>query len=145
ATNHPRQPFQTTAAWDESNTDLGLAEHRALPAGKAHVAGQHELVADPTRAAAYLGDAHDGRGRQAQHQFSPKVEHLWPLGRLSYVEMGDEKFGISRLEHYDPYGRVRLDILQQICEFDDRVGKEHIDRRIVENDSPQPGITSLDV
>jgi hypothetical protein len=81
-----------------------------LPAGEAHVAGQHELVTDAARAAANLGDAHDWRGREAQHKVAPKAQRLWPFNRLGYVEMGDEKIGIRRLEHYDLHGRVRLEV-----------------------------------
>ena len=33
-----------------------------MPAGEAHVAGQHELITDAARPAANLGDAHDWRG-----------------------------------------------------------------------------------
>jgi hypothetical protein len=79
-----------------------------LPAGEAHVAGEHELVTDAARAAANLRDAHDWRGRQAQHKVAPKAQCLWPFSRLGYVEMGDEKIGIRRLEHHSLYGRVGL-------------------------------------
>src|SRR5207344_3097781 len=98
-----------SAARDQSHADLRLAEQGALPAGEAHVAGQHELVTDAARAAANLGDAHDWRRREAQHKVAPEGQHLWPFSCLGYVEMGDEKIGIRRLEHYDLHGWVRLE------------------------------------
>src|SRR6202045_3994362 len=110
AADQTREPFQRSAARDQSDADLGVAEQGALPAGETHVAGQHELVTDAARAAANLGDAHDWRGREAQHKFAPKAQRLWPFSGLGYVEMGDEKIGIRRLKHYDLQGRVRLDI-----------------------------------
>src|SRR5262249_11171015 len=36
------EPLQSSAARDQSDADLGVAEQGALPAGEAHVAGQHE-------------------------------------------------------------------------------------------------------
>jgi hypothetical protein len=81
-----------------------------VPAGEAHVAGQRELVTDAARAAANLGDAHDWRAREAHHKVAPKAQHTWPFSRLRYVEMGDEKIRIRRLEHYDLHGRVRLEV-----------------------------------
>ncbi len=44
AADQTREPFQRSAARDQSDADLGVAEQSALPAGEAHVAGQHELV-----------------------------------------------------------------------------------------------------
>jgi hypothetical protein len=72
--------------------------------------GQYELVPDAARTAANLGDAHDWRGREAQHKVAPKTQHLWPFSCLAYVEMGDEKIGIRRLKHNDLHGRVRLEV-----------------------------------
>src|SRR6202522_3258368 len=94
ASDNAREPFQRSAARDQSDTDLGVAEQGTLPAGEAHVAGQHELVPDAARAAANLGDAHDWRGREAQHKIAPKAQRLCPFSCLGYVEMGDEKIGI---------------------------------------------------
>ena len=34
----------------------------------------------------------------------------WPFSRPGYIEMGDENSGIRRLEHYDLYGWVRLQV-----------------------------------
>ena len=45
---------ERSASRDQSDADLGLAEQGALPAGEAHVAGQHELVPNAARAAANL-------------------------------------------------------------------------------------------
>jgi hypothetical protein len=95
---------------ETARQSLGLAEHGALPAGEAHVAGQHELVTDAARAAANLGDAYDWRGREAQHKIAPKAERLRPFGCLGHVEMGNEKIGIRRLEHNDLHGRVRFEL-----------------------------------
>jgi hypothetical protein len=81
-----------------------------LPAGEAHVAGQHELITDAACTPANLGDAHDWRGRETQHKVAPKAQHLWLFSCLGYVEMGDEKIGIRRLDHYDLHGRVRLEV-----------------------------------
>src|SRR4029077_10158660 len=47
------------------------------------------------RAAANLGDAHDWRGREAQHKVAPKAQHLWSFSCLGYVEMCDEKSGFA--------------------------------------------------
>jgi len=33
------------------------------------------------------------------NKVAPKAQHLWPFSCLGYVEMGDEKIGIRRLEH----------------------------------------------
>ena len=49
AADHARQPFQRSAGPDQSAADLGVAEYGALPGSKAHVSGQHELVADAAR------------------------------------------------------------------------------------------------
>src|SRR5579863_3944203 len=68
-----REPFQSSAAWNQSDSNLGVAEQGALPTGEAHVAGQYELVADAARATANLGDAHDWRGRETQYKFAPKT------------------------------------------------------------------------
>ena len=95
---------------DQSDADLWIAEYGVLPAGKTHVAGKHELVAYATRAATNLGDAHDRRGRKAQHEVAPKAQHLWSFSRLGYVEMGNIKVGIRRLEYYDLHRRVRLEV-----------------------------------
>src|SRR5580692_4471013 len=122
AADQAREPFQRAAARDQSDADLGVAEQGALPAGEAHVAGQHELVADAARAAANLGDAHDWRGRETQNKVAPKVQPPWPFSRLGYVEMGDEKIGIRRLEHHDLRGRVRLEINHQLPQFNNRCG-----------------------
>src|SRR5580698_9092853 len=86
AADQTREPFQRSAARDQSDADFGVAEEGGLPAGEAHVAGQHEFVTDAARAAANLGDAHDWRGRETQHKLAPKVQHLWLFSRLGYVE-----------------------------------------------------------
>src|SRR6516165_11013348 len=101
------------------DADLGVAEQSTLPAGEAHVAGQHELVTGAARAAANFGDAHDWYGRKAQHKVAPKIQHLWPFSCLGYVEMGDEEIGIRRLEHSNLHGRVRLEVPHQRSQFDD--------------------------
>src|SRR5579862_2793278 len=54
AANQAREPFQSSAARNQSNANLGVAEQGVLPAGEAHIAGQHELVADAARATANL-------------------------------------------------------------------------------------------
>src|SRR5579863_7952803 len=108
AADQTREPFHRSTARDESDADLGVAEQGALPAGEAHVASQHKLVPDAARAAANLGDAHDWRRREAKHKVAPKAQHLWPFSCLGYVEMGHEKIGIRRLEHYHLHRRVRL-------------------------------------
>jgi signal transduction histidine kinase len=87
------EPFQSSAARDQTDADLGVAEQGVLPAGEAHVASQHELVTDATRAAANLRDAHDWRGRKAQNKVAPKAQRLWPFSCFGYVEMGDKKLG----------------------------------------------------
>src|SRR5579863_10318245 len=92
-----------------SDADLGIAEQRALPAGEAHVAGQHKLVADAARATANLGDAHDRRGREAQYKVAPKAQHLRPFSCLGYVEISNEEVGVRRLEHDDLHRMGRLD------------------------------------
>src|SRR4249920_3368025 len=43
-----------------------------------------------TNSTANLSDAHDWRGREAQHEVAPKAQRLWPFSCLGYVEMGDE-------------------------------------------------------
>src|ERR1700731_2080851 len=113
AADQSREPFQRSAARDQSDAYLGVAEYGPLPAGEAHVAGQHELVTDAACAAANLGDAHDWRGREAQHKVAPKAQHLWPFSCLGYVEMGDEKIGIRRLERYGLHGWVSLEVGHQ--------------------------------
>src|SRR5580704_2417305 len=138
AADQAREPFQRSAARDQPNADLGVAKYGALPAGEAHIAGQHELVTDAARAAANLGDAHDWCGRQAQNKVAPKAQHFWPFNCLAYVEMGDEKIGICRLEHYDLHGRVGLDVGHQRSQFHDRCGNKHVDRRVAEGDRPPP-------
>ena len=60
-------------------------------------------------AAANFGKAHHWRGRQAQSKVVP-AQHLRPFSCLGYVEMGDEKIGIRRLEHHDLHGRVRREV-----------------------------------
>src|SRR5579864_872778 len=50
AADQTREPFERPATRDQSDADLGLAEQGALPAGEAHIAGQHELVTDAPRA-----------------------------------------------------------------------------------------------
>src|ERR1700726_5296320 len=50
--------------------------------------------------------------------------------------MGDEKIGIRRLEHYDLHGRVCFEVGDERSQFDDRCGKKHVDRRVVEGDRP---------
>jgi hypothetical protein len=82
-----------------------------LTAGEAHVAGQHELVSDAARAAANLRDTHDWRGPKTQHEVAPKAQRLWSFNCLGYVELGDEKIGIRRLEHYHLHGRVRIEAI----------------------------------
>jgi hypothetical protein len=62
------------------------------------------------RITANLNDAHDRRGREAQHKVAPKAQHLRPFSRLGHVEMGDEKIRVRRLEHADLDGRVRLKV-----------------------------------
>src|SRR5208282_952117 len=136
AADQTREPFQRSAARDQSDADLGVAEQGALPAGEAHVAGQHELVTDSARATANLGDAYDWRGREAQHEVAPKAQHPWLFSCLGYVEMGDEKIGIRRLKHYDLHGRVRLEVGHQRSQFNDRCGNKHVDRRVAEGDCP---------
>src|SRR5579872_3332241 len=120
AADQTRKPFHRSAAWDQSDADLGVAEQGALLAGEAHVAGKYELVSDAARAAANLGDAHHWRGREAQHRFAPKAQHLRTFSCFGYVEMGDEKIGIRRLKHNDLHGRVRLEVGHQRFQFDDR-------------------------
>ena len=94
AADQAREPFQRSAARDQSDADLGVAEEGALPAGEAHVAGQHELVTDAARAAANIGDAHDWRGREARAQSPLAVQgglsDFWAFRRYFFVEMRDE-------------------------------------------------------
>src|SRR5262249_35517667 len=61
------------------------------------------------------------------HKVAPKAQNLWPFSCLGYVEMGDEKIGIRRLEHDDLHGRVRLEVGHQRTQFDDRCGNKHVD------------------
>src|SRR5271168_2866720 len=84
AADQTREPLQSSAARHQSDTDLGVAEQGALPAGEAHVAGQHELVPDAARAAANLGDAHHWRGRETQHKVAPQAQRLWTFNSLGY-------------------------------------------------------------
>src|SRR5262249_19699407 len=94
AADQSRKPFQRSAARDQSDAHLRIAEYGVLPAGKPRIAGQYELVTDAARAAANLGDADDRRGRESQHKLAPKAQHLWPFSRLGHVEMRDIKIGI---------------------------------------------------
>src|SRR5580693_4514608 len=144
APDQTREPLQRSAARDQSDADLGVAKYGAFPAGEAHVAGQHELVTDAARAAAYLGDAHDWRGGEAQHKVAPKAQHLRPFRCSGYIEMGDEKIGIRRLEYYDLHGRVRLEIGHQRSQLDDRSGVKNIDRRVVEGNRPAARTSAID-
>jgi hypothetical protein len=103
---------------------------------QAHVAGQRELVADAARPAANPGDAHNRRGREAQHKVAPKTQHLRPFSCPGYVEMGDEEIGVRRLEHYNFHGRVRLEVGHQREQFEDGCRNKHVDRWVAEGDRP---------
>jgi len=83
------------AAWNESDADLWLTEQGALPAGEAHIAGQHQLVTDAARAAANFRDAHDWRGREAQYKIAPKAQRFWPFGRLATSRWATKKSGFA--------------------------------------------------
>ena len=82
-----------------------------MPAGEAHVAGQHELVTDAARAAANLGDAHDWRGQDAQHKVAPKAQRT--SGRSAALDASRwamKKSGFVDWKHYDLHGRVPLEL-----------------------------------
>src|SRR5580700_6859525 len=95
AADQTREPFQRSAARDQSDADLRLAEYGALPAGEAHVTGQHELVTDAARAAANLRDAHDWRGREAQHEIAPKVSTSGRSAALATSRWATKKSGFA--------------------------------------------------
>jgi hypothetical protein len=65
-----------------------------LPAGEAHVAGHHKLITDATGAAANLGDAHDWRGREAQHKVA--LFNIANLSLLSPTVPGPESLLANR-------------------------------------------------
>ena len=144
------EPLRRPATGDNADSDLRLAEDGPFEAGKPHVAGEQELVADPARPIPHrrYGD-HAACGHSCR-EVDPRWQSIGSRGdrRLcgaAHVIMGDEKLRIGALGDHHVRRIIRFHLFDQGLELSDRVRIERVDRWIEERQSPQGGGRFRDV
>jgi len=141
-----RQPFQSTAAGNEPESDFDLAEACVLPAREAKVAGEEEFVADAAGTSADLRDA-DDRGRaEPVAEAGPVLDQVLRSGNVGNrshareIQVRDEEVGVGAFQDEDLYTVARVvDVLLQEVEAREDHGVEQVQRRVIDHDPQATG------
>jgi hypothetical protein len=126
----------------ESYPDLGLAKPSVFSRSEAHVTGENELAARSSNATSdfrdhrdrRFGDPDEGIEQDGQSRGADRAHDVAELARQ--IEVRKKEVGICAFENNRAQRRVGFDLPEQILERLKHRPVKHVERRVVENNSP---------
>ncbi|MNX87507.1 hypothetical protein D3C86_1194380 [compost metagenome] len=142
----PHQPWQARhgpASGHKTRANLELREHRLLPAGKPHVAGQRQFAAHARGTAADRRDGHHRGPAQADqhvgqrwHAGRPGRHAGGDLERRHEIVVGQEEARHGTIEHHHLQVRSAFELGHDLVQLRHGFRTIDIEWRMVDRDTP---------